>query len=102
VSTEQEYDAQADIMDDLDGGTDDADTDSFIPNFRLPPTSSAAAMSMGMQESPPMTTSAASDGGGGGTFIDPYDPMLDADPFGLTASMHFPNPYPYPPVQPRR
>jgi len=22
--------------------------------------------------------------------FDPYDPMLDADPFGLTASMHFP------------
>ena len=21
---------------------------------------------------------------------DPYDPMLDADPFGLSASMHFP------------
>lgn len=105
MSTEQEYDAQADMMDDLDGGGDDVDTDSFIPNFRLPPTTSTAAMSMGMQASPPMTTSAASDGGGGGgggTFIDPYDPMLDADPFGLTASMHFPNPYTYPPVQPRR
>ena len=22
--------------------------------------------------------------------FDPFDPMLDADPFGLTASMHFP------------
>ena len=22
--------------------------------------------------------------------FDPYDPSLDADPFGLTASMHFP------------
>ncbi|ETI27698.1 hypothetical protein G647_00147 [Cladophialophora carrionii CBS 160.54] len=100
--TQQEYDAQADMIDDLDGGGDDVDTDSFIPNFRLPPTTSTAGMSMGMQASPPMTTSAASDGGGGGTFIDPYDPMLDADPFGLTASMHFPNPYTYPPVHPRR
>jgi hypothetical protein len=26
----------------------------------------------------------------GGQYIDPFDPMLDADPFGLTASMHFP------------
>ncbi|OQU96605.1 hypothetical protein CLAIMM_02662 [Cladophialophora immunda] len=89
---EQEYDAQASIMDDLDG--DDVDTDSFIPNFRLPPTTTTAGMSMGMQASPPTTTSAASDGGGGGggggIVIDPYDPMLDADPFGLTASMHFP------------
>jgi hypothetical protein len=22
--------------------------------------------------------------------VDPYDPMLDMDPFGLSASMHFP------------
>lgn len=99
MSTEQEYDAQADLMDDMDG--DDVDTDSFIPNFRLPPTT-ANTMQMGMQASPPMTTSAASDGGSGNMLIDPYDPMLDADPFGLTASMHFPNPYTYPPTQPRR
>ncbi|KAL6245624.1 hypothetical protein RBB50_007623 [Rhinocladiella similis] len=96
---EQEYDAQPDIMDELDG--DDVDTDSFIPNFRLPPTT-GNAMQMGMQASPPMTTSAASDGGSGNLLIDPYDPMLDADPFGLTASMHFPNPYTFPPSQPRR
>ncbi|OAG34475.1 hypothetical protein AYO21_11384 [Fonsecaea monophora] len=96
--TQQEYDAQASIMDDIDA--DDVDTDSFIPNFRLPPTTTTAGMSMGMQASPPTTTSAASDGGGG--MIDPYDPMLDADPFGLTASMHFPNPYPYPPTHSRR
>ncbi|KAL2424686.1 hypothetical protein ABEF91_001207 [Exophiala dermatitidis] len=98
--SEQEYDAQADMMDEMDG--DDVDTDSFIPNFRLPPTTSAPGMPIGMQASPPMTTSAASDGGGSGVLIDPYDPMLDADPFGLTASMTFPNPYSYPPQQPRR
>ncbi|KAK5444385.1 hypothetical protein LTS15_010500 [Exophiala xenobiotica] len=96
---QQEYDAQADLMDDMDG--DDVDTDSFIPNFRLPPTN-VNTMQMGMQASPPMTTSAASDGGSGNMLIDPYDPMLDADPFGLTASMHFPNPYTYPPTHPRR
>jgi hypothetical protein len=27
--------------------------------------------------------------------FDPYDPMLDADPFGLTASMHFPTQFTY-------
>ncbi|KIV80302.1 hypothetical protein PV11_07815 [Exophiala sideris] len=96
---EQEYDAQQDLMDDFDG--EDVDTDSFIPNFRLPPTTVDSGMRMGMQASPPMTTSAASDGSGN-LMIDPYDPMLDADPFGLTASMHFPNPFTYPPTQPRR
>lgn len=43
----------------------------------------------------PPTTMQDRDGGGQpyGTMnqmFDPYDPMLDADPFGLTASMHFP------------
>lgn len=99
MSTDQEYDAQHDMIDELDG--DDVDTDSFIPNFRLPPTT-ATSMSIGMQASPPMTTSAASDNGAGGPLIDPYDPMLDADPFGLTASMHFPNQYAFPPPQSRR
>ena len=27
--------------------------------------------------------------------FDPYDPSLDADPFGLTASMHFPTQFTY-------
>lgn len=99
MSTEQEYDAQPDIVEEMDG--EDVDTDSFIPNFRLPPTTTTS-ISVGMHASPPMTTSGASDGGGGVGLIDPYDPMLDADPFGLTASMHFPNPYTYPPMQPRR
>jgi hypothetical protein len=92
VRTEQEYDAQVDMMDDIDA--DDVDTDSFIPNFRLPPSTSAAPM---MQVSPPMTTSTGSESVGGIHGIDPYDPMLDADPFGLTASMHFPNPFNYQP-----
>ncbi|KAK4929183.1 hypothetical protein LTR49_004080 [Elasticomyces elasticus] len=28
-----------------------------------------------------------------GQGIDPNDPMLDADPFGLSASMHYPTAY---------
>lgn len=28
-----------------------------------------------------------------GEIIDPNDPMLDADPFGLSASMHYPTAY---------
>ncbi len=96
MSTEQEYDAQPDMLDDVDG--DEADAESFIPNFRLPPSTAAQA---GMQLSPPMTTSASSDGGGMGLHAIEYDPMLDADPFGLTASMHFPNPFNFQ-HQPRR
>ena len=29
--------------------------------------------------------------------VDPSDPMLDADPFGLSASMHYPTSYSYDP-----
>ncbi len=97
MSTEQEYDAPVDMIDEIDA--DELDTDSFIPNFRLPP--STSAIPAGMQASPPMTTSTGSDSAGGIHGIDPYDPMLDADPFGLTASMHFPNPFNYQPQQRR-
>ncbi|KLJ08026.1 hypothetical protein EMPG_16513 [Blastomyces silverae] len=31
----------------------------------------------------------------GDSFFDHFDPMLDADPFGLTASMHFQTPFSY-------
>ena len=98
MRTEQEYDAQIDMIDDID--PDEAETESFIPNFRLPPSNSHPPV---MQASPPMTTSTAgSDSVGGVHGIDPYDPMLDADPFGLTASMHFPSPFNYQPQQQRR
>ncbi len=33
--------------------------------------------------------------GGVNQHFDPYDPMLDADPFGLSASMHFPTQFSY-------
>ena len=47
---------------------------------------------------PPTGHNGMSAGGGpsgfaGGQMIDPNDPMLDADPFGLSASMHYPTAY---------
>jgi hypothetical protein len=36
---------------------------------------------------------AITDGQFNHTNIDPNDPLLDQDPFGLSASMHFPTPY---------
>ncbi|RMZ81016.1 hypothetical protein DV738_g2420, partial [Chaetothyriales sp. CBS 135597] len=80
---EQEYNAPVDLIDDVDG--EDVDTDSFIPNFRLPPSTSAGGQAM--QASPPMTTSTGSESAGGFHGIDPFDPMLDADPFGVSISI---------------
>ena len=104
MSTDQEYDAQADMLDDLDG--DDAEPDNFVPNFRIPTTD--PNMAIGLQGSPPITQSSTSDSGGalssGGAhhLLDPFDPMLDADPFGLSASMHFPTPFNFDQGQARR
>lgn len=94
MRTDQEYDAQVDMLDDIDG--EEADPDTFIPNFRLPPQTNHATM--GVQASPSATASVGSDTGtyhSGLPFT--YDPILDADPFGLTASMHFPNNFGMPP-----
>jgi hypothetical protein len=86
------------MLDEADG--DEMDPDSFIPNFRLPPTPGGHA-GMGMQASPPATATTASDAGNNLSSLPfDYDPMLDADPFGLSASMHFPNPFGG--MQPRR
>jgi hypothetical protein len=100
VTQDQDFDAHAEMLDDAPG--EDAVADHFIPNFRLP------NVSMSMQGQQPPAPSNMPDAGGGQfgpgahhTF-DPYDPMLDADPFGLSASMHFPTPYTYDPNQNRR
>lgn len=103
MSTDQEYDAQADMLDDYDG--DEIETDNFIPNFRLP--APDPTHGMGLQGSPPITQSSASDSGGTSTggachTFDAFDPTLDADPFGLTASMHFPTQFGFDQGQGRR
>jgi hypothetical protein len=92
VSTDQEYDAQAEMVDDYDG--DEIETDNFIPNFRLP-TSDPNTTTMSLQGQPLLAQSSHPDAStGGGTYpFDAFDPTLDADPFGLSASMHFPTPF---------
>jgi len=101
VSTDQEYDAQADMLDD-ENPDDVIDADNYVPNFNRPPIPNTSH-SMGLQGQPPMVELGSSQAGNpsGAVFgavnqlFDPYDPMLDADPFGLTASMHFPTPFNY-------
>jgi len=100
VSTEQEYDAQADMVDDQDPN-DSADQSPFISDFNQTPMQNQIGF-QGHQQMPPNT----GDGGGtafgtGNQLFDPFDPMLDADPFGLSASMHFPTPFNYEPAPQR-
>lgn len=74
----------------------------FPQNFPPPNAMQSQSMQPPMPpaQNPPFTSPAAlapNDGGnvfnGMNHLFDPYDPMLDADPFGLSASMHFPTMY---------
>ena len=109
MSTEQEYDAHADMLDETDPSEHSADPGPapYPPIYQQPPNH---GHSMGIQGQPPMQAmqsmahlqamhppAVSQIGEPNHTAIgemnqpfDPFDPMLDADPFGLTASMHFP------------
>lgn len=87
---EQEYDAQADLADEEHDSAVGASP--FVAGFN---STSAASGSHALPNFNP--TSEA----GNGTFnntdhlLGNYDPILDADPFGLSASMHFQTPFSY-------
>ena len=116
---EREYDAHGDMLDD----GDPSDTSngpgssgpgpyphSYHPQQNMPP---GTAVPMGMQGQAPMQPMPPQMHpqqvqqqrqpvdpnnpmyGVMNQNFDPYDPNLDADPFGLTASMHFPTQFTY-------
>ncbi|KAF2742761.1 hypothetical protein M011DRAFT_412012 [Sporormia fimetaria CBS 119925] len=105
----QEYEEQADMIDQDDTNDQSpaaAGPAPYATNF--PPQSMQAPMAPAQNpqnpQYPPFSTPNAippnEAGQVGAVFnnmnhhlFDPYDPMLDADPFGLTASMHFPTMY---------
>jgi hypothetical protein len=91
VSTEQEYESQADMVDDQDPSELAGPGPYPAPFGQMPPNPAhqhGAPQQQQQQMSQPGENPA--------TFssmtqlLDPYDPMLDMDPFGLSASMHFP------------
>ena len=96
---EQEYEEQADAFDhdepsDQSAGPGPFPQQNFPPANNMPPP-------MAPSQNPTFPSPAAlAPNEGGHVFngmnnqlFDPYDPMLDADPFGLSASMHFPTMY---------
>ncbi|KOS39810.1 hypothetical protein ACN38_g9341 [Penicillium nordicum] len=85
---EQEYDAQADMVDeDHDGST------SYVPGFNPQSVASGSHNMSGFNQPPGEGT--PSDFGNANQLLGQYEPMLDTDPFGLSASMHFPTPFNY-------
>ena len=104
--TEQEYD-QTDEMYDDDPHEHPTSAGVYQNNFAIPgqnmpqqhppgnqqPHQMATNGHAPLQPQPPQQHADAGAQFGGAqmnTGYDPYDPMLDADPFGLSASMHFP------------
>ncbi|KAL7772531.1 hypothetical protein CFE70_002490 [Pyrenophora teres f. teres 0-1] len=99
-SSEQEYEEQADSYDHDDPSDHSAGPGPF-PQQNFPPSNNMPPP-MPPSQNPPFanpTSLAPNDGGqifngmNNNHLFDPYDPMLDADPFGLSASMHFPTMY---------
>lgn len=116
IITEQEYDAHADMLEDENPSDTSLGQGSSYPQhsqqYHQHPMAPGQQMSMGMQsqappmqpmhsmqqmqQRPPPSTTQQLDANNPAygmispTGFDPYDPSLDADPFGLTASMHFP------------
>jgi hypothetical protein len=102
VSTEQEYDAQADMVDDQPEVAGPGPYPEPLPQHgqhqqqgmnpqqqqqqqqqQLGHSQHSQSMQVGGDDHPQAYSSMTQ-------LLDPYDPMLDMDPFGLSASMQFP------------
>jgi hypothetical protein len=87
VSTEQEYDAQADMVDDQE--TTESGPGPYPEP--IPPHQLNQQQNAGQQQQHGHQMGDNTQGYTSMTqLLDPYDPMLDMDPFGLSASMQFP------------
>lgn len=88
MSTEQEYESQADMVDDQEPSETAGPGPYPAPFAQLAPLSSRhqgvhqQQMHQAGDNGPQFSSMTQ--------LLDPYDPMLDMDPFGLSASMHFP------------
>lgn len=94
---EQEYDAQADMIDEPEND-DSVDPGSYVPDFSQPPVPTGSQrMGLHGQNTFNPHTGDVDNGVYGGTnsLFGHFEPMLDTDPFGLSASMHFQTPYSY-------
>ncbi|KAJ6115548.1 hypothetical protein N7523_005965 [Penicillium sp. IBT 18751x] len=88
---EQEYDAQADLVDEDHEGS--VNTPYGVTGYT--PQSVASGSHMTGFNAPPGGDANPGDFGNANHLMGQYEPMLDADPFGLSASMHFPTPFNY-------
>jgi hypothetical protein len=97
VSTEQEYESQADMVEDQDPAeSGPGPYPEPLPQPQPPQLNQQQIPNQQQfgQQGPPQSMNMAENPQGFGSMtqlLDPYDPMLDMDPFGLSASMQFPS-----------
>lgn len=99
MSTEQEYESQADMVDDPEPAeSGPGPYPEPIPQQQhlsqqqiLNPQNPQNPQQPGIPGQPINMGAGAQNFGSMTQMLDPYDPMLDLDPFGLSASMQFPS-----------
>lgn len=110
MSTDQEYDAQhsRSMLDETDLDEVDRNPSPELQGTYPPQFDQAQSQQHGTyyqpppgvqhgQQQPMVQPTSHPNAQDGDYDVDPSDPMLDADPFGLSASMHYPTSYSYDP-----
>ena len=112
VLEQEEYDAQAEMLEEEDPSENSLGPGPYSQQYQQHSMAANQQMPLGMQGQPPMPGMPGMQSIGQprvsqpvdpnnpaygvvNAQFDPYDPSLDADPFGLTASMHFPTQFTY-------
>ena len=88
MSTEQEYDAQADMVDDQDPS--ESGPGPYPEPFPNSQQQMSQQQTLNQQQHGHQIGGQTQGYNSMTQLLDPYDPMLDLDPFGLSASMQFP------------
>lgn len=88
--TDQEYDAQT-------MGHNPQESEGHTTSSNTYPTEYSNSRGVHRSSLPDLHAHVGENDGIGSvaSFVDHFDPMLDADPFGLSASMHFQTPFSY-------
>lgn len=66
----------------------------YVPGF-TPQSVTSGSQNLSGFNAPPGGDGTPGEFGNTNQLLGQYEPMLDADPFGLSASMHFPTPFNY-------
>lgn len=84
------------MLDDTDNAENGSDANAYVPDFNRPSVPTGHGR-MGLPGPSSMQTGDVDQTmyNAGGSLFNQYEPVLDSDTFGLSASMHFQTPFSY-------